>query len=400
MLIGQEITILGAGVAGLTLARALALRGAKVTLYEQAEAIREVGAGLQISPNGAVVLEALGLGSAMRKAGMVSEAVELRDGLDDGLVARMEMARLRPRHLWRLVHRADLISLLHEGALEAGVELRLLQRIERVDLLPDGAVLTTAQGAEIRPSVVIGADGLHSVVRRALEGESQPFFTGQVAWRAMIPCEAGAPPIPEIHMGAGRHLVSYPLRGGTLRNIVAVEERRTWAAEGWSIPDDPQELRMAFESFSPRVRAWLDQVEECYLWGLFRHNVAREWSWTAPDAPSKGVAILGDAVHPTLPFMAQGANMALEDAWTLAEAIATHDGLGAGLAHWQQSRHRRVSEIVAAANSNARNYHLRTPMREIAHLGLRTISRIAPSRLVGRFDWLQTFDVTKGASGH
>lgn len=396
MLNGQEITVLGAGIAGLAVARALALRGAKVTVLEQAEAVREVGAGLQITPNGATVLAALGLGEALAAAGLASQAVELRDGPDDALVARLDLARLRPGQAWRFVHRADLVGLLLDGAREAGVELRLLQRAERVELSEAGPVLVTAQGAELRPGLLIGADGLHSVVRRALNGAAAPFFTRQVAWRAVIPAEAGIAPVAEVHMGPGRHLVSYPLRGGTLRNIVAVEERSAWVEEGWSLKDDAMELRLAFERFGPRVRGWLEQVEECWLWGLFRHPVARRWGWTAPEAPARGLAMLGDAAHPTLPFLAQGANMALEDAWVLAQALEGHDTLAAALAAYQSARAGRTARIVAAANANARNYHLRSPFREVAHLGLRTLSTIAPGQLLKRYDWIHGLDVAAG----
>ncbi len=398
MLIGQDITILGAGVAGLALARALALRGARVTVLEQAEAVSEVGAGLQITPNGAAVLQALGLGPVLAAAGLRSQAVELRDGPGGGPVARLDLAGLRPDQGWYLLHRADLIALLLQGAQAAGVELRLLQRMERLELTPEGPLLISAQGAELRPGMLIGADGLKSVVRAALNGQGAPFFTGQAAWRAVIDCDpADAAPVAEVHMGPGRHLVSYPLRGGTLRNIVAIEERRHWVEESWALRDDAMELRLAFEGFGPRVRGWLDQVQECWLWGLFRHPVARRWGWVAPAAPAKGVAILGDAAHPTLPFLAQGANMALEDAWVLAQALAGHDTLAAGLAAYQTARAPRCARIVAAANGNARNYHLRSPLREVAHLGLGLLSRHAPGRLVGRYDWVHGHDVTRQA---
>jgi salicylate hydroxylase len=215
-------------------------------------------------------------------------------------------------------------------------------------------------------------------------------FTGQVAWRAVLP-EAEAEDtaaLAEVHMGPGRHLVSYPLRGGRQRNIVAVEERSRWAEESWTLRDDPMDLRLAFETFSPRVRGWLDRVEEVHLWGLFRHPVARYWH-------GGRAVILGDAAHPTLPFLAQGANMALEDAWVLADCLARHDTPEAAFAAYQQARAARCARIVAASTANARAYHLSSPLREIAHLGLRIGGRIAPQAALRRFEWIYGTDVTQ-----
>ena len=387
-LIGAEITVVGAGVAGLAVARALALRGAAVTVLEQADAIREVGAGLQVSPNGAAVLRALGLGEALAAAGMRAQAVQLREGASGDPVLRLDLAGLRPGAEYRFVHRADLIALLLNGAREAGVELRLLQRIEAVDLAGLRPKLRTAAGDTISTDLLIGADGLHSKVRAALNGLVAPTFTGQVAWRATIPCEGPTDAVAEVHMGPGRHLVSYPLRGGAMRNIVAVEERKRWAEESWSLRDDPMEMRLAFAEFSPRVRRWLDAVPDVGLWGLFRHPVARVWQ------EGGRVAILGDAAHPTLPFLAQGANLALEDAWVLAASLAGHEAPAAGLAAYQAARAGRAARVVEAANRNARAYHLRPPVAGVAHMALRAMGALAPGMALRRFDWLYGHDVT------
>jgi salicylate hydroxylase len=394
-LIGQSVTVVGAGVAGLSVARALALRGASVTVLEQADAIREVGAGLQISPNGAAVLRALGLQDALDAASMRAEAVDLIDGPTGEGVTRLDLARLRPGQGYHFLHRADLIDLLLKGAVEAGVTIRLLSRIETVELSGAFPTVTLETGEVIETPLLIGADGLHSRLRTALNVVSEPFFTGQVAWRAVIAAEPGARPVAEVHMGAGRHLVSYPLRGGTLRNLVAVEERKRWAEESWTLRDDSMDLRLAFAGFSSRVRTWLDQVEDPWLWGLFRHKVAGTW---AKPMGQGGAVILGDAAHPTLPFLAQGASMSLEDAWVLANALATHETVAVALSAYQTARKPRTTRIVAAANTNARAYHLSGLPRLIGHTGLRLLGRVAPSAMLGRYDWLYQHDVTIAAT--
>ncbi|WP_413870546.1 FAD-dependent oxidoreductase [Albidovulum sp.] len=386
MLEGRKVTVLGAGVAGLAVARALALRGAEVTVLEQAPEIREVGAGLQISPNGVRVIEALGLGAAFEAGSQPAEAVELLDGETGGCVVRLDLGRGRPGAGFRFVHRADLIDLLAEGARDAGVALRLSQRVEAVTLGAHPPRLRVEGREEVGCDVLVGADGLHSRVRAALNGAVAPFFTGQVAWRATLPETGDLPPVARVYMGAGRHLVTYPLRGGRLRNIVAVEERSRWAEESWSLTDDPLTLRVAFERFVPEVRGWLDRIERPNLWGLFRHPVAARWQ-------GQGAAILGDAAHPTLPFLAQGANMALEDGWVLADCLS-RAGPDVALAAYQARREARVRRIVEAANANARNYHLSGLRRDIAHAGLRLAARFVPDAMLGRFDWVYGHDVT------
>ncbi|MDX5350290.1 MAG: FAD-dependent monooxygenase [Paracoccaceae bacterium] len=390
-LIGQSVTVVGAGVAGLALARALALRGARVTVLEQADAIREVGAGLQISPNGAAVLRALGLQADLDAASIRAEAVQLVDGPSGDAVVRLDLGRLRPDQGYHFLHRADLIGLLLKAAQEAGVTLRLLSRVAEIDLSGPGPALLLEGGTRLETPLLFGADGLHSRIRAALNGVETPFFTRQVAWRAVIPAEPGAAPVAEVHMGPGRHLVSYPWRGGALRNIVAVEERAKWAEESWTLRDDPMELRLAFKGFSPRVRGWLDRIEDPWLWGLFRHQVAGVWTRALPDG---GVAILGDAAHPTLPFLAQGASMGLEDAWVLADCLARHATPAAALAAYQASRKPRTARIVAAANANARAYHLSGLPRLVGHTGLRLLGRLSPGMMLSRFDWLYGHDVT------
>lgn len=365
---GRAATIIGGGIGGLTAALALARRGARVTVLERAGARREVGAGIQVSPNAGRVLEALGLTAAFHAASHSSHGVELRDQRG-ALVLHLDFARWRPQASFRTIHRARLVELLDTAARDHGVEIRLNTH---VDSLPEAALL-------------IGADGLHSRARRALNGTETPFFTGQTAWRAIIP-DDDQQPLTRVFMGGGRHLVSYPLGFGQ-RNLVAVLERDNWAEERWSQTDDPANMRREFAAFGGPVPGWLDRVTETGLWGLFRHQVAARWQ-------DGRMAILGDAAHPTLPFLAQGACMAIEDGWTLAACLDADPAQTRALSRYQQLRQPRCTRIVAAATANARNYHLSGPKRVAAHAALRLANRLSPRTAFERFAWVYDHDPT------
>jgi len=367
---GRRICIAGGGIGGLTAALAFARSGSRVELFEQAPAITEVGAGIQITPNGARGLEALGLAEALDAHGIRSERVEPMDAVTGKRITQFDLTQL-DGPAYRFFHRADLIALLSEACTAAGVEVHLNARVEAEAL--DG-------------DLNIGAEGLRSTTRAVLNGAAEPFFTGQVAWRAIID-QPDADPVARIWMAPRRHMVTYPLPGGRL-NIVAVQERQQWAAEGWNHADNAGNLRHAFRNLSGRVTGLLDRVDDVRLWGLFRHPVADVWA--------KGkLAILGDAAHPTLPFLAQGANLAIEDAFVLARCCDGAADLDAALAQYQALRRPRVVRAIEAANGNAAKYHLDGLPRRVAHTGLKTLGLVAPSAFLGRMDWLYGHDVTR-----
>lgn len=381
--------VVGGGIGGLTAATALARQGVAVTLLEQAPRFSEIGAGLQVSPNGLNVLRKLGLEPALRQRGAVTgQAVRLMDGESGAQVARLDLARLPKDQRYYFLHRADLVAVLADAARRANVTFEMNAQVAAIR--PGAAAqVQMADGSTRRAELVVAADGIHSVARSVLNGADKAGFSGQVAWRALVPNRWEHPPEARVAMGAGRHLVSYPIRGGEQVNLVAVEERADWAAEGWTHRDDPAHLRTAFADFGGLARQMIDAVQDVTLWGLHLHPVAQYWQ-------DRNVALLGDAAHPTLPFLAQGANMALEDGWVLAEAIARR-GLADGLAAYQARRQPRVRRVVKASEGNAARYHLDPgPVRWAAHTGLRLGSWLVPGRMLGAFDWLYGHDVTRG----
>ncbi|MBE0412836.1 FAD-dependent monooxygenase [Yoonia sp.] len=376
---GRSVGIVGGGIGGLMAALAFARQGATVRVYEQAPALMAVGAGLQITPNGARALHDLGLAAALDAASLTAQAVVPMDGLTGRPVARFDLSHQIPPY--RFIHRAALIDVLAAACADAGVTIRLDAQIR--ELHPDGSF--QAADGPVRPDLTIGADGVKSVVRGQITRATEPFFTGQVAWRAIIK-QPGADPVARIWMLPDRHMVTYPLPDGMM-NIVAVQARNQWAKEGWHHTDDPGNLRAAFADASWEIKGLLGAVEKTNLWGLFRHPVAENW-WQG------SVAILGDAAHPTLPFLAQGANLAIEDAYVLAKSCNQHADVGAALAAYQTARRARVVRAIAAANANARNYHLSGLQRHVAHTGLRVLGRVAPGAFMKRLGWLYDHDVT------
>ncbi len=358
-LANTKVSVVGGGVAGLAASIALRQGGASVALHERAAEFAEVGAGLQISPNGMRAAAALGLGEAIRSMAIRSAGIRLVDALSNRVI--VEMSNVGPRYF---IHRARLVDVLARAASRAGVEFSMGSQRATDDLEGD---------------LVVGADGVRSAFRAVLNPGAEAGYSGQVAWRAVIK-DPGAPPVAEVYLGPGRHLITYPLASG-LRNIVAAEDRRDWTAEGWAIEDRPLNLRSAFARFPMHVQSWLEQVEKVHLWGLHVHPVAERWH-------DGRCVLVGDAAHPTLPYLAQGANLALEDAVMLARAVS-----GPGLAAYEATRRPRAQRIVAAAEANAWRFHISNPiLRLTAFTGLRLRERIRPGAAGSGFDYIWDYD--------
>ncbi len=376
----QTVAIVGAGLGGLTAALAFARNGAEVFVLERAPELQEVGAGIQITPNGTRVLNALGLESEVEKTGVSAKAVVPVDGITGQQVTRFDLSQQTPSY--RFFHRAQLLHVIGTAAQAAGAVVHLGVTVTGVSA--DGKI--ESSNGTFKADIVVGADGINSVLRHYVSPDATPAtFTGQVAWRAVVPMHAMSPEA-RIWMAPGKHVVTYPLSDEVM-NIVAVQERAHWAQEGWSHHDTSENFQSAFSDLAPQIRQILSGVEQPHVWGLFRHPVAPVWH--------KGpVALLGDAAHPTLPFLAQGANLAIEDAYVLARCCQEHRSVRAAFARYQQLRRDRVVRAISAANANARNYHLSGPRRTISFLALKTLGAVAPNAFLNRLSWLYDHDVT------
>ena len=393
----NKALIAGGGIAGMAAALALAREGWQVTVCEEAAAPGEVGAGLQMSPNAAKVLRWLGVLDAVSGPAFHPQAAELRAGRSGARIFRASLgaaAKARWGAPYLHVHRADLLAALTDAARDAGVELRGGARVEGYLRRPEGPVLKLAGGESLTGDLVIGADGIRSVLRSQLNGPEELAFTGQIAWRGTIPAErlpdALVAPNATVWAGPGRHLVTYYLRGGSLVNFVAVEERAEWTAEGWSAPGDPEELRRGFAGWHPDVTGLLDQIETTFLWGLFGRPEQVRWV----DGP---VVLIGDAAHPMLPFMAQGAAMGLEDVAVLVRELQTGSDLPEALLAYEERRWPRVTQVQRRSLANGQFFHKPSGIGRVGHWGLvSTVSRLAPGFAAGRLDWLYGHDASEG----
>lgn len=395
MALPRTIVIAGAGIGGLTAALALAARGFRIVVLEKAERLEDIGAGLQLSPNASRVLVELGLTERLKLRAVVPEAVSIMSARAGGELLRMplgEAAASRAGAPYWVVHRADLQSALAGAVADhPDIDLKLGATFEDVAPHAKGLTVVHRSGTIRRSdlaSALIGADGIWSTVRQHLFPEVQPRFSGLIAWRGtldatQLPKEYTARRV-QLWMGSNAHLVAYPIAGGRQLNVVAVLPG-TWNRPGWSTPGDPFEVMDAFAAprWPPTARMMLAAVDSWRKWALFGVPDACPWN--------KGpVALLGDAVHAMLPFAAQGAGMAIEDAAVLArhlslEAAEDASSVAAALKQYGRARQARIRKVQRTARQQGRIYHLGGPFALARDLAIRALG---PDRMLARQDWI------------
>lgn len=371
----KSAAVIGGGIGGACAALHLLRAGFDVHVYEQSEALREVGAGINITPNASRVLHGIGLADALEKIAVKPSAWLQHRWQDGRLLLRTPLGPHFGFPQYQ-VHRGDLLAMLVNALPPERVHPA--HRLARLVDHGDKVEAQFENGARAVADVLIGADGIHSTVRRELFGESAPRFTGAIAYRGLVPAEKIAhldlEVAAQMWLGPGSHFVMYFVSGGRLLNFVAHLDRDAWTKESWNERGDPAQLRAEYAGWEPRVRAVVDCVEETFIWGLFDRVPMKQWS--------RGrITLLGDACHPMLPYMAQGAAQAMEDGVCLTACLEQAGDVVAALARYETLRQPRTAYIQTHAAANKTRFHLPD--------GPAQIERDA-KMAAGGIDWSQT----------
>ena len=396
----RTIFVAGAGIGGLTASLALARQGFRVVVLEKAERLEEAGAGLQLSPNASRVLVDLGLAPRLAARAVTPEAISLMSARRGGEVARMplgEAATLRAGAPYWVAHRADLQAALQAEVNDnPDIELRLGCQFEDAVAHARGLTVVQRSGMTRQEGLalaLVGADGIWSTVRQHLFPEVAPQFSGLIAWRGtldatQLPREYTSRRV-QLWMGPNAHLVAYPISGARQLNVVAVVPG-TWNRPGWSAPGEANEIKNVFATskWPGPARMMIGAVDDWRKWALFTVPEGGEWTAGA-------IALLGDAAHAMLPFAAQGAGMAIEDAAVLAKCLSespgdTIAGIPATLKRYGRLRRGRVLRVQRAARQQGRIYHLTGPLALARDLAIKAMG---PERMLARQNWIYDWRV-------
>jgi 2-polyprenyl-6-methoxyphenol hydroxylase-like FAD-dependent oxidoreductase len=370
----------------LTAALAIARRGLPVMLFDQADRLEDVGAGIQLFPNATRILTALGLAEALAPAVVATDSVRLRVADSGRDLATIPLSGYDAPY-W-VVHRADLQAVLLAAVENTpGISVRLGTRVDGFDIGSDGGVAITTSGAsagEQHGRALIGADGLWSRLREALGRRTPARFAERTAWRAVVPASEVAPSflVPEVQLwlGTGGHVVHYPIRAGAAVNVVAITTD-DWQSTQWTTAADRTEVLTRFPRrlWSSEMRELLAAPDRWQKWALYDRAPSIMWG----RGP---VTLLGDAAHPMLPFLAQGAAMSIEDAVVLADALArSPDDPARAFRSYERARMRRTAHVQRASRRNNFVYHLGGVAARIRDA---TLAALGGERLRARYDWI------------
>ncbi len=391
----RQILIAGGGIGGLSAALLLADQGYEVTVFEQAQEFSDIGAGIQLSPNATRVLFKAGLEEALREIAFVPEGGEMRHWQNGSIISTTALGKSVSRDFgfpYFHVHRADLIGVLVDAASRLpNIRLRGQTRVSEVKQSGNGVTVTLDNGEATRGDILIGADGIRSIVRSFLFGDAAPEFTGNVAWRALVPADRLPPglikPMASVWWGPGAHFVHYFVRRGEFVNCVCVVEKagwkleswkaESWKAESWTEPGQISELQADFADWHPDIQLLIDKMnpESLYKWALFDRAPMQRWG--------RGrTTLLGDACHPTLPFMAQGAAMAIEDGAVLTRCLLEQGSLEVRLRRYEDLRRDRTARVQMGSRRNAKLFHMRGLQAGVRNFAARTAGKNAPKNMM------------------
>lgn len=390
-----SVIVIGGGIGGLTTALALLQRGLDVAVYEQAPVLREVGAGVQIGSNGTRVLYALGLEAALRAVQVLPPRRQLRhwrtgETWDWLTLGSASVERFGTPHI--LMHRNDLHGLLVAAvrALKPDA-IKLGKRATAVAQTADAATAQFADGQSAAGTAIIGADGIHSQIRQCLFGPGKAEFTGAIAWRGLVATDRLPPHLAQLlttnWIGPHGHVLHYPVRRGELMNFISIVERDDWQAESWTIEGTKGELANDLRDWHADVQALIDGLDAAYKWALMVRGPMARWS--------RGrITLLGDACHPTLPFLGQGAVMAIEDAYVVAACIEKYFGNPMmALVRYEEIRRERTAAVVRKAHEN-RSQIFSPALADEKAVAISVARDWQQARLRERMDWLYAYDAT------
>ncbi|MEI7738761.1 MAG: FAD-dependent monooxygenase [Betaproteobacteria bacterium] len=390
----MRISIVGGGLGGLTAALALLHQGFKVTVYEQAKSLRELGAGVQLGPNAVGVLYRLGLQAQMQTIATDTQGKRVRLWNTGQSWPLFDLGALSVQmygYPYLTVHRADLQRVLAEQIHAMDSQCIVLNsKVNGVEQT-NGAVKLDIEGREsVVCDLLIGADGVHSIIRKSLFGHDEARQSGIMAWRGVIDCKNLPAHMHEMvatnWVGPGAHVVQYPLRRGALMNFVGAIEGNRWEIESWSEKGSTEECLGDFKGWHEDIQALIKSIETPYKWVLKVRDPMPTWT-------QGSITLLGDACHPMLPFLAQGAGMALEDGFILARALKKYSSsLPQALEHYESARIARTSKVVDGSNANAKRFH--NPALADARGASEYVSKEwSEERVKERYEWLFRYNV-------
>lgn len=389
-----HVLIAGGGIAGLTAALALLRRGVDVDVYEQASELREVGAGLQIAPNGTRLLIELGLRERLEAVVCEAERKEVRlwnTGQTWKLFDLGKDCIERFGAPYWTVHRGDFHAVLRDAVLALKPEaIHLNHQVQGFTQDSESAVLHFAGGqADACGDAIIAADGVHSRLRVAAGVTAKTFFTGIMAWRGLVPADRVSPeqrtPVGTNWVGPGAHVITYPVRRGELYNFVGAVEGRDWPVESWTESGTHEECLADFKGWHPAVQEMIHGLGVPFKWAFVGREPLSQWAFGR-------LCLIGDACHPTLPFLAQGANMGIEDAVVIARCIAASPGnLETAFRRFEHLRIERTTKIVRGSTETAKRFH--NPILSDHDKAVAYITQEWESdRVRTRYDWLFEYD--------